>query len=32
MTILSRLGQEIEVSVNVHPRRPRKAGTETAHL
>ena len=32
MTILSRLGQEVEVSVNVHPRRSRDAGTETAHL
>jgi predicted XRE-type DNA-binding protein len=32
MTILSRLGQEVEVSVNVHPRRTSAAGTETAHL
>jgi predicted XRE-type DNA-binding protein len=32
MTILSRLGQEVEVSVNVHPRQSRDAGTETAHL
>jgi predicted XRE-type DNA-binding protein len=32
MTILSRLGQEVEVSVNVYPRRSREAGTETAHL
>jgi predicted XRE-type DNA-binding protein len=30
MTILSRLGQEVEISVNVRPRRPRE--TETAHL
>ena len=32
MTILSRLGQEVEVSVNVHPRRTRATGTVTAYL
>jgi predicted XRE-type DNA-binding protein len=31
MTILSRLGQEVEVSVDVHPRRQHSAGVETAH-
>jgi predicted XRE-type DNA-binding protein len=32
MTILSRLGQEVEVSVDVHPRRFRNADAETVHL
>jgi len=33
MTILSRLGQEVEVSVDVHPRRQLAAGAENApHL
>lgn len=32
MTILSRLGQEVEVSVDVHPRRQHEAGVEAAHL
>jgi predicted XRE-type DNA-binding protein len=32
MTILSRLGQEVEVSVNVHPRTKGPAEPETAHL
>jgi predicted XRE-type DNA-binding protein len=32
MTILSRLGQEVEISVDVHPARRRDADAETAHL
>jgi predicted XRE-type DNA-binding protein len=32
MTILSRLGQEVEVSVNVHPRAKGAPEPETAHL
>jgi predicted XRE-type DNA-binding protein len=32
MTILSRLGQEVEVSVNVHPRRRHETEPPTAHL
>jgi hypothetical protein len=32
MTILSRLGQEVEVSVNVHPRAKGSAEPETVHL
>ena|SRR5260370_13370066 len=32
MTILSRLGQEVEVSVKVHPRAKDPAEPETAHL
>ena len=33
ITILGRLGQEVEFSLTVHPRgAPREAGTETAHL
>ena len=31
LTILSRLGQEVEISVNVHPRRSRKRDAEPAH-
>jgi predicted XRE-type DNA-binding protein len=31
LTILSRLGQEVEISVNVHPRRQRNAKIETVH-
>ncbi len=31
MTILGRLGQEVEVSVNVRPRHQSEAAAETAH-
>jgi predicted XRE-type DNA-binding protein len=32
VTILGRLGQEVELSVNVHPRTRRETEAETAHL
>jgi predicted XRE-type DNA-binding protein len=32
VTILGKLGQEVEISVDVHPRRQRTAEAETAHL
>jgi predicted XRE-type DNA-binding protein len=32
VTILGRLGQEVEVSVDVHPRRSQSADAETAHV
>lgn len=32
VTILGHLGQEVELSINVHPRAPREAGIETVHL
>lgn len=32
VTILGRLGQEVEVSVNVHPRRQHRTEPSTAHL
>lgn len=31
LTILNRLGQEVEISVSVHPRRSRHRKAETAH-
>ncbi len=32
VTILGRLDQEVEFSFTVHPRAPREAKPETAHL
>ncbi len=32
VTILGRLGQEVELSINIRPRLPRETGAGTAHL